>query len=101
VACKATGGGGELQCGGLRPLYEVLERSGSSVEEGTACRSAFWFVFGDYGVDGNHYWITGDRVGYPRFSGFFSKEKNFGEPFSVWQKQLSIVIIQKYCLRRG
>jgi hypothetical protein len=48
--------GGKLQCGGLRPLYEGLERSGSFVEEGTACRSAFWFVFGGDGVDGRHYW---------------------------------------------
>jgi len=32
VACKATGG--ELQCGGLRPLCEGLEHGGSSIEEG-------------------------------------------------------------------
>jgi hypothetical protein len=48
--------GEKLQCGGLRPLYEGLERGGSSVEEGTACRSAFWLVFGGDEVDGCHYW---------------------------------------------
>ncbi len=47
---------GKLQYRGLQPLYEGLERGGSSVEEGTACRSAFWFVFGGDGVDGHHYW---------------------------------------------
>jgi hypothetical protein len=27
--------------------------------------------------------ITGDRVGYPGFGGFFFEEKNFGEPSSA------------------
>ncbi len=48
--------GEKLQCRGLRPLYEGSEHGGSSVEEGTACRSAFGFVFGSDGVDGRHYW---------------------------------------------
>ncbi len=30
--------------------------------------------------------ISGDRVGYLRFWGFFSGEKNFGELFSAWRK---------------
>ncbi len=54
--------GGELQCGGLRPLCVGL-LGGSSVEEGVM----EWMAT-----------ITGDHVGYPGgFGLFFSKEKIF------------------------
>ncbi len=68
--------GGELQCGGLQPLCEGLERGGSSVEEWVeqpaGVPSGLYLVAMEWMVT-----ITGDSVGYPRFGGFFSEEKNF------------------------
>jgi hypothetical protein len=62
---------------------------GSSVEEGVEqparVPSSLYLVVMEWMAA-----ITGDRVGYPRFSGFlgfFSEEKIFGEPSSAWRKQ--------------
>jgi hypothetical protein len=65
-----------------------LERGGSSVEEGVEqparVSSGLYLVVMEWMAT-----ITGDRGGYPGFSGFggfFSEEKNFGEPSSAWRK---------------
>jgi hypothetical protein len=70
------------------PLCEGLERGGSSNGEGVGqpagVPSGLYLVVMERMAT-----ITGDRVGYPRFSGFggfFSEEKNFGELFSAWRK---------------
>ena len=59
--------GVELLCRGLRPLCEGLEHGGSSVEEGVEqpaeMPSGLYLVLMEWMVT-----ITGDRVGYPRFS---------------------------------
>ena len=68
MACKATGG--ELQCGGLEPPCESLERGGSSVEEGVeqpaGVPSGLYLVVMEWMAA-----ITGDRVGYFRIFRIF------------------------------
>jgi hypothetical protein len=55
--------GGELQCGGLRPLCEGLEGAGSYIEEGVekpaGVLSGLYLVVIEWMAA-----ITGDRVGY-------------------------------------
>jgi hypothetical protein len=65
-----------------------LEHLGSSIEEGVEqpakVPSGLYLVVMEWMAT-----ITGDRVGYPEFSGFgvfFSEDKNFGEPSSAWWK---------------
>ena len=55
---EGHGGGGELQCGGLRPLCEGL-LGGSSVEEGVGQLAGVPQVVMEWMAT-----ITGDHVGY-------------------------------------
>jgi hypothetical protein len=64
----------ELQCRGLWPLCEGLKHGGSSVEEGVEqparVPSGLYLLVMEWMAT-----ITGDRVGYPKFLGFWGGEK--------------------------